>query len=55
MFMCITNAVPYFAANVFADAAGAQGSAVWRNAQSESLKNMADLVRARLHPTAWEI
>ncbi len=54
-FMCITNAVPSFAANVFADAVGAQGSAVWRNAQSESLKDMADLVRARLHPTAWEI
>jgi hypothetical protein len=55
MFMCITNAVPVFAANVLADAAGAHGSAVWRNAQSKSLKNMADLVRARLHPTAWEI
>jgi len=54
-FMCITNAVLSFAANFFADAAGAQGSAVWRNARSESLKNMADLVRARLHPTAWEI
>jgi hypothetical protein len=54
-FMCITNSVPFFAANVFADAAGVQGSAVWQDAQSESLRNMTDLVRARLHPTAWEI
>ena len=52
-FMCITNAVPFIAAIVFADAAGAQGSAIWRDAQSESLKKMADLVRARLHPTVW--
>jgi hypothetical protein len=55
-FMCVTNAVPSFAVRALAYAAGApEGSAVWRNAQSESLKNMADLVRARLHPTAWEI
>ena len=54
-FMCITNSVPYFAALFLADAAGAEGSTVRRNALSESLKKMADLVRARLHPTAWEI
>jgi hypothetical protein len=54
-FMCIANGVPSFAAEFFADAAGALGSAVWQNARSEPLKNMADLVRARLHPTAWEI
>lgn len=55
VFMCITNAVPSFAAHVLADAVGVQGSAVWQEARSESLKKMADLVRARLHPTAWEI
>lgn len=54
-FMCITNAVPSLAASVLADVACAQGSPVWKDAQSESLKKMADLVRAKLQPTAWEI